>query len=323
MPSPQIAAEAAVWIARLHGPERSALVERECRAWQARSAAHRTAFERCTDAWLDVEGLVRAGSHSVSRPLPMSTGSGRMTRRQAWAVGACVALAVGTWRFWPTECYRTGVGQQLAVDLPDGSRMTLNTATRVRVRFDRGRRQVDVQEGEALFEVAKDAVRRFVVRVADVEVLAKGTVFAVRFTPRVSASEALTVSLLEGEVDVRGGGMKISAVLAAGERVRVDASSAGPGIRSGRLLRDRPNLGQTLAWRRGEAVFDATPLAQAVAEMNRYCATPIELAADGVDILRISGVFRTGGSEAFAGAVARLFGLRVRRLEGRWVLGAS
>ncbi len=55
--SPRIAAEAAVWIARLHGPDRSPQLERECLAWQAISPQHRLAFERCTDTWLDAAGL--------------------------------------------------------------------------------------------------------------------------------------------------------------------------------------------------------------------------------------------------------------------------
>jgi hypothetical protein len=56
----EIAAEAGVWIARLHGPERSNHMERECRAWQAKSAAHRLGFERGTDLWMEAAGVNRA-----------------------------------------------------------------------------------------------------------------------------------------------------------------------------------------------------------------------------------------------------------------------
>jgi len=51
-----IATEAAEWIARLHGPDRSRQVERDCLAWQSRSQAHRHAFERCTATWEEVRG---------------------------------------------------------------------------------------------------------------------------------------------------------------------------------------------------------------------------------------------------------------------------
>jgi transmembrane sensor len=94
---------AAVWIARLHGPDRSTQMERECLAWQARSEAHRVAFERCTDTWQDV----------------------------------------------------AGVGERRTVLLMDGTRMSLNTSTRVRVALAPAQRTVRVEEGEALFEVAR------------------------------------------------------------------------------------------------------------------------------------------------------------------------
>jgi ferric-dicitrate binding protein FerR (iron transport regulator) len=59
--TPEIAVVAAVWIARLHGPDRSSQMERECLTWRERSEAHRVAFERCTDTWQDVAGVTPRG----------------------------------------------------------------------------------------------------------------------------------------------------------------------------------------------------------------------------------------------------------------------
>ncbi|MGC4079308.1 MAG: DUF4880 domain-containing protein [Rubrivivax sp.] len=64
--TPEIAAEAAVWVARLHGPQRSRQMELECLAWQQRSAAHREAFERCTDTWQSVPGVTLASAFAAS-----------------------------------------------------------------------------------------------------------------------------------------------------------------------------------------------------------------------------------------------------------------
>ena len=64
--TPEIAAEASVWIARLHGPDRSLQMERECLAWQARSAAHRLAFERCTEVWEGVPGVRLADAYATA-----------------------------------------------------------------------------------------------------------------------------------------------------------------------------------------------------------------------------------------------------------------
>ena len=94
--TPEIAAEAAVWVARLHGPERSSHMERECLAWQARSEAHRVAFERCTDTWQDIarvtlRDFVTAAARPAepeNRPWP--------ARRLHWALGVALAgLAAG------------------------------------------------------------------------------------------------------------------------------------------------------------------------------------------------------------------------------------
>lgn len=329
----EIAAEAAVWIARLHGPERSKRMARECQAWQARSAAHRLAFERGTDLWMEAAGVdrvavARAATNAGAASAPRH--SARVGRFKPWPAAAlatillvCV-LVLGPW--WAAEAYETGVGEQRIVMLQDGTRMSLNTSTRVRVDLGRSRRIVDVVGGEALFEVAKDASRPFVVRAAEAEVTATGTAFAVRYL-RASAGDrdAVDITLVEGRVEVRGSGRgKFSLAgspaveMSPGERLRVAGRPQGP---VGAVLKpqvDRPRLDQVLAWKRGEANFDNASLAEAVAEMNRYSSVPISL----VDMaepsnLRVSGAFKTGDNASFARAVARLHGLLVRELPDR------
>ncbi|MBT9494696.1 MAG: FecR domain-containing protein, partial [Paucibacter sp.] len=181
--TPEIAAEAAVWVARLHGPDRSVHMERECLAWQARSAAHRLAFERCTDTWQDVAGL-RLSTYANAASAGAASDAKRAGpfKPRRWALAA-TALAVGgvlvlqPWR--AVDSYVTGVGELRTVILQDGTRMSLNTATRVRVELARAQRSVKVEGGEALFEVAKDARRPFVVQAAGTEVVAMGTAFVV------------------------------------------------------------------------------------------------------------------------------------------------
>lgn len=329
---PDIAAEAAVWIARLHDPGRSVQVERDCLAWQARSAAHRLAFERCTDTWVDVAGLAGAGVAQAPTGASLSVEGPGKPRTAAWRWAWCLAPAalavVGFLLLWPAgRTYQTHVGEQLAVTLQGGSRMTLNTATRVSVDMSAGQLLVDVEAGEALFEVAKDSRRRFVVRVADAEVVAKGTVFAVRYTPAVQSNPELVVSLLEGEVDLRGAAVGARpASLVAGDRVRLTrpSMSARPTTATALIKLDRPDFSRGLAWDRGEAVFDDIALVDAVAEMNRYSSLPIDLGSDQrLAALRIAGVFRTGNNEAFAQAVARLHDLKVQVHEDRLVLVAK
>ncbi|MBZ8139698.1 iron dicitrate transport regulator FecR [Rubrivivax gelatinosus] len=328
--TPEIAAEAAVWVARLHGPQRSRQMELECLAWQQRSAAHREAFERCTDTWQSVPGVTLASAFAASASTERSLGGGRWRLAPVrWAAAAALGVAVlaggAGYQHWRDRgLYLTGVGEQQLVVLDDGSRMTLNTDTRVRVALGPQRREVAIQNGEALFEVAKDTRRPFVVRAGGSEVVALGTVFAVRFAgPQPGEQDTLAVTLIEGQVALQpvagAGGLAPPAAvpMVAGDRVRLSAAAAGTGRRAKAEL-DRPNLEQVVAWKRSEAVFDDSSLADAVAEMNRYSRTPIVLLQPaGMAGLRVSGVYRTGDPVAFAQAVAALHGLRAQEHEGR------
>lgn len=340
--TPEIAAEASVWVARLHGPDRSVRMERECLAWQERSAAHRLAFERCTETWQEVAGVtVSSYARSASGGADVAPGPAQIdARRVPWALALCASVLaclviLHPWR--NVECFRTGVGEQRVVMLEDGTRMSLNTATKVRVEFERAKRTVSVEGGEALFEVAKDASRPFVVQAAGTEVVATGTAFVVRLTPGDSAAAGLAVTLVEGQVVVRdassgdAGALHGSpVVMAPGERMRLgQRAGAGESGKQGTSLAlavaqvDRPRMEQVLAWKRGEALFDDASLGDAVAEMNRYSAVPIRLAdAAGLGELRVSGLFQTGDNTSFARAVAALHGLVLQESSDRLTLAA-
>lgn len=168
-----------------------------------------------------------------------------------------------------------------------------------------------------MFEVAKDARRPFVVKVAGTDVVVTGTAVVVRFAPRSKgANESLAVTLVEGQVVVpdaangtTGAALPRPAVMAAGERMRLRPSGgpAKPGAPAMAPQADRPRMEQVLPWKHCEALLDA------VAEMNRYSSTPIRVVgSDGLGRLRVSGIFRTGGNASFARAMASLHGLVVR-----------
>jgi transmembrane sensor len=336
--TPEIAAEAAMWVARLHGPSRSREMELLCLEWQARSAAHRHAFERCTETWMEVPNAARAGGFATSggddaAPEEKGGGGGRTRRGRPFmlAAVAVVGIVAGavTLRPWDGSAeYRTAVGEAQSVVLDDGSRMSLNTDTRARVEFSSKQRTVDLDGGEAAFEVAKDARRPFVVRAAGSEVVALGTVFSVRLNPRDSnARESLSVTLVEGQVSVRpSAGVREAAlrplVMRPGERVRLVKDLGGRAEATPQV--DRPRLEQVLAWQRNEAVFDKASLAEAVAEMNRYSRTPVVLTGDLAQAdWQVSGQFRTGDNAAFANALAMLHGLVVHQSGGRLELSRA
>jgi len=302
-------------------------MERECLAWQARSELHRVAFERCTDTWQDVAGITlrddaigaNVGAEAKHRPMP--------TRRTSRAVGVALAgvavaaflMVMHPWR--ANDTYATNVGELRTVILEDGTRMSLNTSTHVRVALASAQRTVSIEKGEALFEVAKDARRPFVVQVAGREVVALGTVFSVRLTPSSEIGDALDVMLIEGQVSVRAaGGQRDTAIdtrpvlLKPGDRLRLSepGGRATRGAQRVTVQMDRPHVDQLMAWLRSEAVFDDVPLSDAVAEMNRYSRQPVVLVGgESIKGLRISGLFRTGDNVGFARAAAALHGLVV------------
>jgi transmembrane sensor len=338
--TPEIGAEAAVWIARLHGPDRSTRMERECLAWQSRSAAHRVAFERCTETWQDVARVTLGDAYSTAGSQRSGSGAERIdpARRSRWAVplvvAGCLSLCAVFIQLWrDLSVYSTRVGEQRILVLDDGTRLSLNTHSRVRVDLGASQRTVTVEDGEALFEVAKDPQRPFVVRAGGSEVVALGTVFSVRLSAgRTEVGAALNVTLIEGQVTVRaasgikGGGDGLAPEkplsMLPGERIRLVKSTGRTDERATQQV-DRPRIEGVVAWKRSEAIFDDVPLAEAVAELNRYDRRPIVLIGDAsLAQLRVSGIYRTGDTASFANAVAALHRLVVREREGRLELAS-
>lgn len=326
----KVAAEAATWIARLHGPSRSPEMERAFREWVSSSEAHGYAFERCSDIWTDIQALTPAQVFAgmARRDMKAAIMRERIWQRVRWPVWVVLILAVAggsyaLYRWLAVDVYTTGIGGQQQVLLADGSRMSMNTNTKVRVEFDAAGRSLSLDAGEAMFEVAKDPRRPFVVHAGRSEVIAVGTVFMVRVAGRGEASDgAVSVVLVEGAVSVlpevsrsSEGRTQQRLGMQAGERMRLYSAKSGESS-SGPPQLDRPPLDTLVAWKRGEAIFGDLSLREAAAEMNRYTRAPVVLVGDVAE-LRISGSYRTGDTLGFAQAVAELHGLKVREHDGR------
>jgi transmembrane sensor len=284
---PERLAEAGVWIARLHGDDRDRDLEDAVRQWLQASPLNARAFELATEVWDDAANLRRLV------PLSGETSARRIRIPVALAATVAMALAVVVMvaLYLYPEGVRTAVGEQRMLTLKDGTRVYLNTATRIVIHYDRHSRRVELETGEALFDVAKAADRPFIVTAGDRQVTALGTSFVVR-----RDDQRLAVTLVEGRVRVNR-----TFTLTPGERLTLT-----PG---GAASLDKPPLDKAMAWRRGQVVLDDTPLAAAVAEMNRY--SPIQLVVEQPEAggLLISGLFQAGDSASFARAVAATYGL--------------
>ncbi len=305
-PSRKMVAEAAAWITRLHGSSRSAEVEAGFREWLAADAGHAAAFEGMTEIW-DTMPAVPAGQLPRVVVLPRSPVS-RPWVRAAAAIALCAVIACAFVYLPRGLSYATETGEQRIVNLDDGSRVSLNSGTRMAIRFADHERRIVLEEGEAYFEVAQDSRRPFVVVAGTHRVTALGTSFVVRYE-----GDRTAVVLVDGKVSVttpQAAGSSVEpVVLAAGERLTF-ANGGTPRL-------DRPRVDTVAAWRRGELIFDSTLLVDAVAEMNRYDRTPLVIDDPAVARLPVSGIYRTGDSPGFARMVAQMYGIRLVQEEGR------
>ena len=201
--------------------------------------------------------------------------------------------------------YQTGIGEISSITLDDGSTMQLNTATSVRVRFTKRRRDIELIRGEAFFEVSPDKARPFFVSASNVTARAVGTAFVVRLL-----ASQVDVTVTEGIVEVAP--QAASAVRAATlsrraepERVianeRVVISSSHPP----QVQLIAPTEAQRqLAWREGLVSFDGESLQAAVAEINRYNRRQIVVEDPYLAAKPVVGVFRASDLDGFAAAAA-------------------
>jgi transmembrane sensor len=236
------------------------------------------------------------------------------------AAAAAVLLAIGVGAYLTRgpprgEHFTTPVGGTESVPLADGSHITLNTATEVRVELSQNERHVNLEKGEAFFVVAKDTQRPFVVVAGNKRVIAVGTQFAVR-----RDGEAVEVVVTEGTVRMenraaRSGtapahtqplsssssGSQLSSGSTAPEAVLLPAGTIAR-ARDGDVLVEEhslPQVEEALSWREGYLTFHETTLAEAVSEFNRYNDHKIRISDPAVAAIRISGTFRPTNYEAF------------------------
>jgi transmembrane sensor len=255
--------------------------------------------------------------HIPSEPLaaePASHGvsihSDEMRRRPGWwslaALAASILLVVAgtlSWALWPRgQIYRTAVGGLEAVPMSDGSKVTLNTDTGILVAMKTTERGVDLQKGEAYFEVAKDPSRPFVVRTDSERITAVGTKFSVR-----RDVDGVHVVVTEGRVRVeslRRRDMGPGAFVSAGEVA--SAGDAGAVVEKVAIS----DAEDYLSWLHGFVVFRNTPLRDVVAQFNRYSIRKIVIGDPSIDDIQFSGSFRSSNAAGFLRLMAN--GLPIR-----------
>lgn len=242
----------------------------------------------------------------------------RWPSRLAWSTFAGVSLAVVfAWQWYrPMEqaSYLTAMGDLRDVPLSDGSRATLSSDSAMAIRLSRAQRHVDLQRGEAFFEVAKDPGRPFAVEAGGRTVVAVGTRFAVRRDGpdlRVVVTEG--VVRLEGRADAQGHAQPTT-LLPAGSIAL--ATRDGVVVRTGSVA----DAERMVDWRSGFLVFHDTSLAEAVAEFNRYNPRKLVIGDPAVGALRVGGNFRWSNTDVFVRLLEQGFPVRAEHRADRIVL---
>jgi transmembrane sensor len=343
-----LAKAAGLWDARLRGAVCTDEDRKEFAAWRDADPAHREAFERLQAI---VSRLRQERSRADLRAMRDAALAltDRRQKRMRWTAAAsvaAVALALLLWTLAPqiagigwarASTFSTGTGQRSTVTLQDGSTVELNSKTRIRVAFSGKRRSVVLLEGQAIFQVAKDVQRPFVVQAGDREIVAVGTAFDVRLD-----SSAVRVTLLEGKVAVTPQGgvaaleLPLPVLSPAAEpiegrhakvrsisherRERSDTVYLSPGqqlvanrnVDESASVTTPPSLREidvekVTSWREGRVFIEDMTLIQAIAEMNKHSAVQIVLGDQSLEALRINGMFRAGDNEAFAHALETYF----------------
>jgi transmembrane sensor len=295
---------AAYWAVRCANAALSLHEQREFDAWRAADSRHQGAYVRARTMWMDLDrigALKHAGANGSAPPAPA-----QVTRRQ-WLMAASVAavaimVGAGAWLTLKNggETYVSQIGEMRRVKLEDGSSMMLNTASKAVARFDESQREIQLEEGEAIFEVAKDTQRPFVVRVGSLDVKAVGTAFAVRRDPG-----RVNVMVTEGVVELlRTDGGQAESV----QRLTANQAAELTGTDLRVLSISEAEAERRLAWRRGMVAFDGQTLGEAVAEVNRHSTRRIVIDDPALARRPIIGIFRATDINTFAQTAATVLG---------------
>jgi len=292
------AEDAAGWFARLQGEAATGDDWLAFERWLAASPAHALAYEKLERLWIELDQAEIARDLGAPpplprRPLPRRVEPRRGASRRGWlgagaAVAAGLAMVVVGVGFHPGagdagRVYQTAPGETRVVTLADGSRIRLNAASQITVRFNRDARRVEMADAEAVFDVAHDKSRPFLISVGDRQVRVVGTEFNLRHR---DGRVALTVR--RGVVEVRPS----DALQAQPTRVTVGQQlthEVGLPVQTLALAEGEA----AFAWTNGQLIYRDRPLSEVAGDLSRRFGEPVRAADAETANLRFTGVLVT------------------------------
>ncbi|AEG01257.1 FecR family protein [Methylomonas methanica] len=327
--SDSISDQASAWFARLQADDVSAEERGRFQAWYHARPQHAEAYDKTRKLW----SLLQIPAEQVYNRLQAENPSGKSTQDHEpvqsaetaapqlpvtgkptlrLAVLGCLSLLLllAGWQLpkqlqnWRSD-YHTAAGQQLNVELADGSRLTLNTDTALAVRFSENQRRIELLRGEAYFQVAPNKQRPFIVDGGDAEARAVGTAFSVR-----KQAENLRVAVSEGVVEVGTG--SAATLVQAEQQVDVLRKRLQPVFNAAN--------DDAFAWQRRQVVFNRQPLAEVLDEVNRYRSGRIVAVNPALAERVLSGVFNVADADAVTEALQATMHAQAVELPGGLVL---
>jgi len=316
--------EASIWLVRLDNGNLSEQSRKELKAWLSADKRHPIALKAMADIWDGMDEVLT----NIDEESPSSNVSVWPLLKpifQPLALAASVSfIAIFIWLAMPADIqkhsYATLVGQQMNTTFEDGSIIHLNTNSRIETEFSDDKRIVKLMKGEALFEVAHDPNRPFIVYANNRLVQAIGTKFVVHIQPKniqVTVTDgkvkmsAVTSDTVLANLDDSNNAVPLQddIYIAKGEKVIVSNNQAPT------LTRIKAeSLKRELSWLNGKLVFDNEALFDVIEEINRYVNIEIVLKDPSLHNTKISGRFDLADSEALIEAIELSFNMKSQKL---------
>jgi transmembrane sensor len=329
---------AADWVARMDAGALTPAQEEELQEWLDSDARCLGAFARARAIFLS-PGLA-AAMPTVTRPPVRNLIASPLARRGFLAAAALglagSAFLLGRREQGEKRVYASELGEVRQIPLEDGSRITLNTNSAVKVEYRKESRLVVLQRGEAYFEVAKNSERPFIVVGSSAQARAVGTAYSVRLGEEAGQMQ---IRVASGRVAVEAPQPQLAAPFAAIRSLFGSKSANGAYLNANqeaevRVAKDGPDKGEiqvsirdlqpgiferSLMWREGMLSFEGVTLADAIAEFARYSRQKI-LIRGALAHERVSGLFAAADPAAFARAVAISLKIKITAEEDALVL---
>lgn len=312
-----VASTASAWLVRIETGTVTADERRHFAEWLAADPAHPAAYREAERFWRSLDGLSQDDIRELDRYLPRKSDFQRPgpthSRRRLTAMAACVLLVAGAglWlalALWPLGDYRTAVGEQRTIALPDGSTVQLNTDTALSIAMTDGSRRLTLHRGEAFFTVTPDRARPFEVTAGQGTIRALGTAFNVR-----TDGDRTTVTVSEHSVRVRLE-HEPSIDVQAGEQLRYQPSGWLGSV-------ERTDLSRTLAWQQHRLMFENRPLPEVLEEVARYRSGRFVFLRDqSLSTLLVTGSFDTERLDRFLPALEESLPIRIVTFADRVIL---